>query len=217
MSKTLIIITRYINEYDDSFWAFGDEPITHKEIAEDYKAIVIKRARQDDLFADYCNDIVSELTENPPDEIGIIIHLLNGNDEANCIREGLPEQIRARLRFCKWYSSTLDGFWDGTSDENDLPYNAFRVALHSDSGQLAAFNRLWNYFLCDPVLEAKLELLHNILDDEDPNEAILALLRKKIASFDEFFRDFKDASGNDIFSVEYQYAFETFRNSLDLE
>jgi hypothetical protein len=221
MSKTLIIITRDNGEYD-TFWKFDNlddpVPITRKEI-EDCKVIFIKK-ETDFSFESYSKDISNEFNVNPSDEIGILIHAANGEDDAQKLRNSLPDEIKSKLKFCTWYSTTLDGFWDENDINKSLPYNALKNALETGNGKLAAFNKVWNFFLGDPVLEAKLELLQDVLNDKAPEDNVLVLLRKNLPDFDNRFKQFEDSEklhNGDIFSMEYQTAFESFRDSLGIE
>lgn len=216
MTKTLIIITRPSDEYD-KFWGFNNNPvITPKEIDGNSKVIIIKR-NQDRKFDAYCNIIADQLGVNLTDEIGIIIHSVNGDNDANRVRDGLTDEIRAKLKFCTWYSSTKTTFWN----ENDLsanrPYNMLRKAIKSGNGQSAALNKVWDFFLGDPLLEAKLTLLQNILNGEKPSDDILFLLGKELTGFENDFEKFKKTPNSDIFSCEYQTAFKIFRDKLGVE
>jgi hypothetical protein len=212
MSKALVIITRYINEYD-LIWGFSnDEPVSQIAWGEDYKVILIKKDQGAD-FAEYASDITEELAASLPREVGIIFHLVNGDREAPKITAGLSGEIRARLKFCKSYSGTWKEFWDGTGKDNNLPYNSLVNAVKNGTGQRAAFIRVWNFFLDDPLLEAKLGLLQKILGGENPS------------AMDDQLKDFKmpiesflsSTKGKDIFSTDYSEAYEKLLSSLELE
>jgi hypothetical protein len=216
MSKTLIIITSPKDEYE-TFWGFGKSPTTHLEIGLHDKVLFIKRHSTTQLFDEFCPEIIQEAGTRPVDEIGILIHLINGDKEANSIEKGLSDETHARLKFCRWYSREQKTFWDGTKQENSLPYNAFRAAIKNGAGQVEAFDRVWDFFLWDPVLEAKLELLQDILNDKSPEEKVLTVLRQGLPTFDDEFADFKKLSGDDLFTPQFQAAFERLRDALEVD
>ncbi|MEA2173826.1 MAG: hypothetical protein QOD00_1418 [Blastocatellia bacterium] len=242
MRKTLFVLTRDYGEYDENWWGFDNQQrITSLDFDQDRKAVFI---RQDDRpFHAYSNTIAKELQGDLPDEIGIIIHK-HGNDEvAAGIRNGLPDKVKERVKFCTWYGTGLEGFWDRTDENKELPYNAFKLAVHNNLYQGAAFERVWGFFIFrnDAVLEAKIKIIQNILNDEAPDRETLKVLRENVAGFDRLFGDFVQALmpgavenggeasdfykrfeeftqlSGDIFSTEYQTAYEKLRDALGVE
>lgn len=241
MGKTLFVLTRDFGEYEN-WWGFDNQRrITSLDIDQDRKAIFIRQDARP--FSAYSNTINNQLKGGLPDEIGIIIHK-HGNDEAAAIiRNGLPNEVKERVKFCTWYGTGLEGFWDRTDDNKELPYNAFKIAVHSNLYQTAAFERVWGFFLFrnDAVLEAKIQIFQNILNDKAPDQKVVKLLRENVAGFDRLFEGFvqeltpgaSEDGGEvldfykhfekftqqsaDIFSTEYQTAYEKLRDALDVE
>lgn len=215
MSRTLVVITSPLYEFE-SFWGFATTLTSADfEVDANNRVFLIRRDR-DAEFDEYCPDIDEELRRSPSSEVGIIIHLANGDAKARGVKKGLPPLAQEKVKFSASYSSTLNGFWDGTEDDNGLPYNSFRSAVKNGSDRTAAFERVWNFF-CDQLLEAKLELLQNVLDGESQREETLALLREELSGFEQSYAEFKKTPGEDIFSPAYQAAFETFRDALEIE
>lgn len=243
MNKTLIIITDSDDESGESFWNIDkDTKREYLEIDPTRRAIIIKR--DDDEYTESRPDIVALLNENPTDEVGILIHFAQGNTQASGLRDSLPDEVQVRLKFCDWHSTKLIGFWDDPPHENKtLPYNAFREAVLSGVEKAEAFERVWNFFVYDPVTEAKLGLLDCILNERapDPKSGMVMLLKDGVAGFDEHFGIFvralkpstvegQEGASNfyerfeefkrlspDIFSTEYQTAYEKLRDALGVE
>jgi hypothetical protein len=216
MSKTLFVITSPDNEYD-AFWGFGEIPVIRLEIGGHNNVVFIKRQSLSQPFREFCPEIIQELRDRPSDEVGIIIHLLNGDEVAASIGNKVSAEAKVNVTFSRWYSREQGLFWDGTTDQNNLPYNAFRVAIKKEEGQVEGFERVWSFFLWDQVLEAKLELLQDILNGETPDKKVLAILRKELGTFDEDFVKFEKVPRNDLFAPRFQRAFEKFRNALEIE
>lgn len=85
------------------------------------------------------------------------------------LKNALLENIRTKVKFCKWYSSVLSGFWNEQDGNAVLPYNNFKKAWKDNNGdKRKTFKAIWDFFDGDPILEAKLNLLHQCLT---PNEA----------------------------------------------
>lgn len=211
MNKTLLVITRCVSEYDDDFWDFDEaDPSTRLELGEGRAGIFIRRKSESDPFKNYVPDIERELRSDLPAEVGIILHKLNGNAEARELEANLPDEIRARLKFCKWYSGTMRAFWDGTSSPNELPYNALRASVASKDREEDAFDRIWDFFLGDQSLEVKLELLHACLHpDSIPDN-----LDPSLAGHETAFKQFNDARGDDCLATPYIDALTALRVQL---
>jgi hypothetical protein len=165
--RGLIIITRHTGEYD-SFWEMNESSnITHFA-HEESKTTLIKK--DDDLeFVQYASKINSLFATEIPDEIGIIFHSINDVATEDILKNALLENIRTKVKFCKWYSSVLSGFWNEQDGNAVLPYNNFKKAWKDNDGdKRKTFKAIWDFFDGDPILEAKLNLLHQCLT---PNEA----------------------------------------------
>ncbi len=238
MNKTLIIITNSDDECGEGFWDF-DKNTKHKYLEIDPSRRAIINKRDDDEYTESRTDISELLKESPADEVGIIIHSAQGYADAAGLRDKLPDEVQVRLKFCAWHSSKLAGFWDEPPHENKtLPYNAFREAVLSGVEKAEAFERVWNFFVYDPVTEARLGLIDCILNEKapDPKSGMVKLLREKVAGFDKHFEDFVraltpstvasdfygrfdefTAQSPDVFSTEYQTAYEKLRDALGVE
>lgn len=240
MSKTLIIVTRKNDEFD-SYWNGNitnyfeqttiPKPVEISVNQNGNRVVIIcplftNVDNNAVTFGERIKTVLSQsnivLTEQ---SVGIIVH---GSDTFNIDNAELPE-----LAFRKRYSSSdkaLGAKFCQSQNDNfislgsqpDPPrtgvLDAFRDAYIFETKNLEeAFNNLWNFFLGDPVLEAKLNLLHLCLTPDGLKEAE-TLLQDDWNAEDKFevLTEVKDKSGNtpDAFDDNYIKALTALRDAL---
>lgn len=112
------------------------------------------------LLADFPQIIDSKINTNTNFELGVIFHKLNGDAEANTLRESLKTFFNGKLSFCEWYSSNKTDFWNEQDVNADLPYNNLKKAWKDNTGdKVKSFEVVWVYFMVDPAIENPLKIL----------------------------------------------------------
>lgn len=178
MNKALIIVTRQTGEFD-TYWKVTEGALNDNytkpcviDIRQD-KVILIKNRGWASHYATHIKNIITYdnnvLVNSNDYSLGIIIHRVEPFDT-----QALNDY---KISFCKKYSSSdgaalceqmNDNFVIPASEPNPPRtgvLDAFRDAYVFNQNEKLpdTFKKLWDFFFGDPILEAKLELLHSLL------------------------------------------------------
>ena len=68
--------------------------------------------RSEKPLTDFPTIITNKINGNIDFELGVIFHKLNGDLDADTLRESLKTAFNSKLAFCEWYSSNKTDFWN---------------------------------------------------------------------------------------------------------
>lgn len=125
-----------------------------------------------------------------------------------------------------WLNAKSISYSSGGNEENNPLYRDILIPLGSaikkkDNAETSKLiEKLWFYFAFDPILEAKLELLQNILNGDLAKPLDVRITTDKTLNdiqkkYDDF-RKIDQVKNYEVFSIEYQNAFAELRDSLNL-
>ena len=241
--KLLIIVTKYGNDEFNNYWCRANDQEFDLIPNKQNLLFLIKpnafvdKSQNDKYYnkKDYWNLLKQKLIESINKnnfnakvslEIGIV-----GHGEVPNITNQFDE-LGNNIVFRKVYHSSTNELWKGaeypaTKCEGSLPLDKLRdaVCICKDSNYDKAFEEVWNFFLGDKELEAKLELLHQCLtcegfkDSQIIFENLKSLLNgnNEKTKIETAFTEFKEGINNskmDCFSDSYIYELEKLRKSL---
>ena len=188
--KLLIIITKHGRVEFNNYWyrANGKE---YELIPNDLKLLFLIKPNaftdettnnqyynRDDFWEKLKIKLIESINEKKLNtsaikEIGVVAHAGEAPDITNQFKE-----LGNNIIFKKVYHSSTNELWKGAGSpaticEGSLPFDKLRdaVCYCENSNFDKAFDEVWNFFLGDPALEAKLELLHQCLTPNGISEA----------------------------------------------
>ncbi|MCB0535999.1 MAG: hypothetical protein KDE33_00585 [Bacteroidetes bacterium] len=129
--------------------------------------------RSEKPLTDFPTIITNKINGNIDFELGVIFHKLNGDLDADTLRESLKTAFNSKLAFCEWYSSNKTDFWNETDANAELPYNNLKKAWKDNNGDKAeTFEAVWDYFLGDTEEEALTEAIFSAIYEHKNEDEI---------------------------------------------
>ncbi len=164
-------------------WQIAEEGFLAISNGNSNKTLLIWKKDVELSFSDYKDKIVEQINITSDFELGLIFHKLNGDAEANTLRESLKPVFNGKLAFCEWYSANKTDFWNEQDVNADLPYNNLKKAWKDSNGDKGkTFEVVWDYFMVDLAIENPLKILATSLpfDYVFQNDADLRNAKSKL-------------------------------------